>query len=291
MSALPIATVYKPSTLSGTANGQLPDSLLRTVGPSGKLHYLAAQAFLALVSAAARAGIPLTYTYGGTYRTFAQQTTLFKQRYQTKYDPKVTSTAYKTWNGEKWYQKLGVAEAATPGNSNHGWGLAIDTALDRDPSNGVSPDDAVSIMPAMGWMLANAPRFGFSWELQSEPWHIRYCSGDVPPEAVMAEGQAPTVQPVSERPTPLVFDPVHGLYALWPFASKPVTFEGAKGDVVKYLQGVLRNKANNPDLVVDGQFGRKTDAAVRKLQAFIVPPVDGRVGSKTWGVIDLLATS
>jgi hypothetical protein len=33
-------------------------------------------------------------------------------------------------------------------------------------------------------MLKNAQRFGFSWELQSEPWHLRFVAGDVTPEAV-----------------------------------------------------------------------------------------------------------
>jgi hypothetical protein len=28
------------------------------------------------------------------------------------------------------------------------------------------------------WLLANADWFGFSWELQSEPWHLRYYVGD-----------------------------------------------------------------------------------------------------------------
>jgi LAS superfamily LD-carboxypeptidase LdcB len=35
-------------------------------------------------------------------------------------------------------------------------------------------------------MLKNADDFGFSWEVQSEPWHLRYVAGDKVPAAVLA---------------------------------------------------------------------------------------------------------
>jgi len=61
---------------------------------------------------------------------------------------------------------------AAPGTSNHNLGIAVD------------------IWSASGkrleWLLANALRFGWSWELQSEPWHIRYVAGDNVPDAVKA---------------------------------------------------------------------------------------------------------
>jgi len=37
----------------------------------------------------------------------------------------------------------------------------------------------------LDWMLQNIEKFGFSWEVQSEPWHIRYCAGDNIPQAVL----------------------------------------------------------------------------------------------------------
>ncbi len=296
MSALPIATVYKPSTLQGVTNGKLDASLLREVGPSGRLHYIAARAFLALVAAAARAGIPLTYTYGGTYRTYQQQVDLFLRRYVDHYDPKITTTSYKWWNGKRWYKRIGVAAAATPGTSNHGWGLAIDTALDREPEDGLDPADAVSITPALTWMINNAPRFGFSWELQSEPWHIRYCHGDTLPEAVLQEEGLGAPQPVEADPKPSGFDPAEYDFGLYPYnTGKPVIREGSKGDFVKYLQGVLRKLHAEGGLLsdcgsIDGIFGRRTDAAVRELQAANGLVVDGYVGSKTWPVVDWAAT-
>jgi hypothetical protein len=35
------------------------------------------------------------------------------------------------------------------------------------------------------WLIDNEHRFGFSHELQSEPWHIRYWAGDNIPAAVL----------------------------------------------------------------------------------------------------------
>lgn len=291
MSVLPVVTVSRPTVLDGVPNGQIPADKLRQVGPSGFLLACAARAFLALVAAAARAGIPLTYTYGGCYRPYAQQVNLFTARYTTEV---LEGRPSKWWNGQRWYLKPGMASAATPGTSNHGLGLAVDTALDRDPSDGVGPDDAVSITPALSWMITNAPLFGFSWELQDEPWHIRYVAGDHTPAAVAAwDGTIVSPQPITlpSEPQPLAWDPANGAYYLWPFNdNKPVLFAGCQpGDAVKYLQGVLKNKAGQV-VTVDGIFGRQTDAAVRNLQSFCKLTVDGRVGRNTWAIIDSLAT-
>jgi hypothetical protein len=35
------------------------------------------------------------------------------------------------------------------------------------------------------FLLDVAPSLGWSWELQSEPWHIRYVAGDKVPQAVL----------------------------------------------------------------------------------------------------------
>ncbi len=55
----------------------------------------------------------------------------------------------------------------------------------------------------------------------------------------------------------------------------------AKGDAVRALQGVL-NASGFDCGEVDGSFGSKTDAAVRKFQEANGLEVDGIVGSATW---------
>jgi LAS superfamily LD-carboxypeptidase LdcB len=191
----PIAPVVMPADLTGVTNGQLPTNLLRTVHGGGQLHHLAARAFDALSAEAFEAtGMGLTYTHGGTYRSYAQQETLFRSRYI----PNGAGGGCKSWNGQQWCKKYAnLATAATPGTSNHGWGLAVDTAYDSDLSDGVGPDDAAGITghPGWSWLLANAGRFGFSWELQSEPWHLRYVNGDLVPQAVIDHEYPPTPDP------------------------------------------------------------------------------------------------
>ena len=49
--------------------------------------------------------------------------------------------------------------AATPGTSDHGWGLAADLRLDAS---------------AQAWMRANAGRYGFAEDTPREPWHWAY---------------------------------------------------------------------------------------------------------------------
>lgn len=68
----------------------------------------------------------------------------------------------------------------------------------------------------------------------------------------------------------------------------PTLRQGSRGDHVKIVQAVLRNKAGRRELAVDGIFGPKTDRAVRDLQRMFKLSVDGIVGSKTWGALAVI---
>ena len=208
----PIVPVVMPSDLNGASNGNLPVSLLTAVHPRGSLHHLAARCWLALVHAAkVEANIDLTFDYGGMYRPLADQITLFQQRYTPTYDPAVNASGNtRVWNGQTYYIRLHVASAATPGTSNHGWGIAIDSAIGTDPSN------AQGIDPAMGWLIPNAARFGFAWELVSESWHIRMVTGDNVPAEVLAfeSGGNPQPQP-TVQPNPSEEDDMSEAATLW----------------------------------------------------------------------------
>ena len=231
---LPIVPVVIPADLVGQRNGQLPTHLLVSVDGGGRLHHLAARAWRALVDRGWReVGLPLTFTHGGTYRSLTAQETLFRSRYT----PNGPGGGCKTWNGQRWCKRTAnLATAAVPGTSNHGWGLAIDCAWDRDLTDGLGPDDATAITshPGWEWLLANAHRFGFSWELQSEPWHLRYVTGDAVPVEVLAferpsiidqgDDMRPVITFWSGEPYPILvgFDPVTNTY----------TWRGFPGDEV-----------------------------------------------------------
>jgi peptidoglycan hydrolase-like protein with peptidoglycan-binding domain len=66
-------------------------------------------------------------------------------------------------------------------------------------------------------------------------------------------------------------------------ASSPTLREGAKGASVTQLQNLLRNKGYN--IAADGDFGPKTEAAVKKFQQAKGLAVDGIVGPKTWAAL------
>jgi peptidoglycan hydrolase-like protein with peptidoglycan-binding domain len=67
-------------------------------------------------------------------------------------------------------------------------------------------------------------------------------------------------------------------------AEQPEVTVGAKGPVVRRLQRALR-RTPNLGIVVDGDFGSGTLAAVREFQAGAGLQVDGVVGPGTWAAL------
>lgn len=130
---------FGPAVKDGS-NGKLPDSQLAPIGIGGlKAQPSAAAAFKAMRAAAEADGVKLGATDG--YRTFAQQVDVKRRK------PNL---------------------AATPGKSNHGWGLAFDMDFGSNVNS-----------PGYKWMVANAARFGFKGPLRkpNEPWHWEYAGG------------------------------------------------------------------------------------------------------------------
>jgi peptidoglycan hydrolase-like protein with peptidoglycan-binding domain len=68
--------------------------------------------------------------------------------------------------------------------------------------------------------------------------------------------------------------------------SEPVLKVGSTGLPVRRLQS--RMSAVGFDTGVDGRFGAKTEAAVKKLQQQFNLRVDGVVGPQTWNVVNAL---
>lgn len=126
-------------------NGKLPDSALVSLSwaPGQRLAPAAATA-LEQLNQAYRVAFNRNMAVTDTYRTYARQ------------------VALKAARGNL---------AATPGTSNHGWGLAVDLG-------GGVQDFGTS---QYNWMLANAPRFGWvapDWARQNgskpEAWHWEF---------------------------------------------------------------------------------------------------------------------
>ena len=235
---LPIRPIQMPADLRSKSNGRLPASILRPITGGGTLHHIAAAAWEELVHAAAQDNIELRHV--GAYRSYDQQVALFRQRYQTT--PSGSKTT-RRWNGTTYYLRTGVAPSATPGTSNHGWGLAIDIA--HIGSGG-----------RLDWLIDNAPRMGWSWELQSEPWHIRLVD--------------PTQTETKPEPKKIAQAlPVRDLR------------RGDTGSDVQKLQWALVDAGYVIEGAGNGIFGPRTEAAVRAFQADSGLAADGIVGPRT----------
>jgi hypothetical protein len=126
-----------PPELVGYGNGHIPAAALEPIGQGNhRLYAPAARAWMACVEAARADGIDLTIT--DSYRSFDQQVDLVQRKGLTS-------------NG---------GYGATPGTSNHGWGLAVDADITAPRT--------------LDWMHANAWKFGYVEAVAREPWHWEF---------------------------------------------------------------------------------------------------------------------
>ena len=269
-----IVEVKLPVALKGIEPGKLHPSLLRDIPGGGKLFYLAADAWMAMVEAAKADGVELKPTSSGDlYRSYESQKAGFLQRYSLE-DTGTGST--KTFEGKTWYLKKGMAMLATPGKSQHNLGLAVDIANASDKKR-------------INWLIANVEKFGWSWEVvPSEPWHIRYVCGDAVPQAVKDYvarnpkpggpfGSVADQKAAAEAKTAI---PTPNKVAA---ASKPNIVKDNKGTAVKQAQTLLAKHgfACKPD----GDFGPKTQDLVKQFQKSRGLPVTGDVDQDTWAAL------
>jgi GH24 family phage-related lysozyme (muramidase) len=145
-------------------NGMLPADRLASVGVGQhKAQPVAAEAFKAMRAAAAADKVDLGIT--DSYRSYAAQVDVKRRK------PNL---------------------AATPGKSNHGWGLAFDMSFGSNMNT-----------PGYKWMVQNAAKFGFKGPLQRpfEAWHWEYVGGGNP-EAIKAGGEAVAAAPGAPAAAP-----------------------------------------------------------------------------------------
>jgi hypothetical protein len=247
-----IVPVVLPKDLKGIEPGKLPANLLKAVPGGGKMHWIAACAWTAMVEKAKVEGVELKPTSSGdTYREYELQKRGFLSRYQLELIP---GQSTKTFEGKTWYLKQGMAMLATPGKSQHNLGLAVDVHSASEPKR-------------INWLIANVKEFGFSWEVvPSEPWHIRYVCGDNVPASVKAWMDA------------------NGVTA--PAAGASAAAPAAGGDDIKKLQEALKAKGFYTG-DINGQKDAATDAAVKAFKVANKLAADSVVGGKVKELLGL----
>ena len=157
MSALGVASITRPTTFAPTGvavtssskssthipdvlrsygNGRIPSEMLTPIGiNSHKLYAPAAQAFIAMRSAAAADGVDIGVT--DSYRSYDQQVELA--------------------NRKGLYKNGGLA--AVPGTSQHGWGMALDVDVDS---------------AGLAWLRQHGAEYGYVEAVPREPWHWEF---------------------------------------------------------------------------------------------------------------------
>lgn len=129
-------TLEPPAELRSYGNGKIPAGALSEIGVgSHRMYGPAAESFKRMMADAKSAGVNIGVT--DSYRSYEQQVDLAERK--------------------GLYSQGGLA--ATPGTSNHGWGLSLDLDLNSE---------------AQAWMRANGERYGFAEDVPREPWHWTY---------------------------------------------------------------------------------------------------------------------
>lgn len=178
----PVLAALRPPSIGEADNGHVSAEELVNIGGSvvRLLAIEAAAAYIQLRDACLVAtGVSFAVMGGGAYRSYNEQVSLFQQRYET---PPRAGRPTKTWQGRVWSLRAGMATAAVPGTSNHGLGAAVDIAVPVAVGGRITGYTPITGSTAWPWLLAHAVEHGWSWELQSEPWHLHLCAtANIPP--------------------------------------------------------------------------------------------------------------
>jgi hypothetical protein len=312
---LPVFPRVIPADLSGVPNGRLPNHLLVTVdmpGADARCHPQLARALRA-VQHDCRAATGVELTNVGHYRSFNDQIALLRQRYVR------ASEGTRFWDGS-WWRRMSGAPVATPGRSDHGWGLAVDAAVWHQGR-------AVPVYrsAAWGWIREHLTSYGLCWawdDEHEEPWHWHlYDIGapavvahelrqapppppprpPSPPPAAPAKRAAPRPapqKPAAAAPVPSAFDPARRKYWLYPLnPNKDELRIGSSGDTVRYLQGVCRNEvarfaawfgAQEPERLADGRANPRKLYLIAAATDCSKLAIDGRYGEQTARTITMV---
>ncbi len=205
-----------PKDVSSADNGVMRADLrtgcgvVSTFSPHRQLemHHTASIAMRAMVAEMCKALGLDRITGTGGYRTLARQIQMFdgtdpsnRTDNDGRYIPEPLWHQFapgeldvehlRHWKGKKWRRRKRTADAAAPGESNHGLGLAVD--FDQGLTDLIHP-----------WLVGNAARFGFDQENPREDWHWRYHAGDKLPAGITERttDERPEKPPDPPKPTP-----------------------------------------------------------------------------------------
>lgn len=154
------------------SNGNIPDNQLVKLSTVGRLTKPAAKSYERMRIVALNVyKVDLRPTgEWDAYRERAVQEKVFFERYTLgNLNPgynTVRNGGIKTYNGKTYYKRPNVAVAATPGQSNHGWGIAVD--FRNNPG-------------AWAWLKKYGSKFGWTnteGARINEPWHWVYDGKD-----------------------------------------------------------------------------------------------------------------
>ncbi len=191
--------------------------------------------------------------------------------------------------------------------SSHAFGSALDWSY-----RGVGRERALEVID---WLIANSAELGVQaihdyiggriWHADRQAWKSqkpdRYGMGTTwadwlhievneqqwgdgrPVDVKLGAVPAPAPAPVEVAPAPVVV-----LVPVQVGESRPTLRRGDSRPEVKLVQLTLRDRAGQDVGPIDGQFGARTEMAVRNVQAFVGAPVTGVVDPAMWHVIDVL---
>lgn len=265
-----------PDELDNVPNGVMPSHLLAPFLGKWRMYHRSVPLFERFFAAAkAELGIDLSVIPGVTsiYRPIERQETLFYARHYE------TPTGTKLYKGKRYSLRPGMAQAATPGFSLHGWALAADICYLN--GRAITSTDRVRLRPV-------AARFGIKDTVSSENWH--WCAVDVDRYYPMfVEAQPPSGIQNPPEPPRLGTDLMRGDPGIYPrlpieaFRDLPVLQVGSSGDVVTYVRMTLVLVGNQPDCPLAGDYDQDLWWRVARFQegwrVFVDPnmQVDGIV--------------
>lgn len=167
---------------AGYKNGLIPNSVLTDVGNGNLVFKDVADAFKRLINDFNRQNPNVGLNINSGYRPLSAQVNTVKQ-VGLYSGPPTRISKRRTSDGK--------GDAATPGRSNHGWGLAIDFSTS---TGAVIGENSIQFQ----WLTANARKYNIG-RTNSESWHWEYIG---PVQGALTPAPPPPPQPFPPSSTP-----------------------------------------------------------------------------------------